>query len=246
MGKIKDKKNSIEKFMSGESGQRFFNIAYSVGAAIVILGALFKILHITGGDTLLAVGMGTEVLMFILTAFERPYSERPQSSGGVVTVNGDIAPSRTDTEGSQVGFSGSLVVNAGGTAPYPSEISQPAEIATAGAPSILSGSMTSGIEENIKQIDDSLKGYVDLMTELNRNVAGLNTIYELQLKSASSQLNSLDYAGKNISEMHRMYEGTAEKSKVFQEEADRLTENMKRLNEVYENMLRAMNAQIKG
>lgn len=72
MGKIKRYRNVVERFLSGENGQRFFNIAYSLGAAIVILGALFKILHLSGGDTLLSIGMGTEVMMFILTAFDRP------------------------------------------------------------------------------------------------------------------------------------------------------------------------------
>ena len=56
-------------------GQRFFNFAYSIGAAIVIWGALFKILHLPGGNTLLSIGMGTEVLMFVLTAFDRPPRE---------------------------------------------------------------------------------------------------------------------------------------------------------------------------
>ena len=75
MGKIKRYKNVVEKFLSGEKGQRFFNFAYSIGAAVVIWGALFKILHLPGGNTLLAVGMGTEVLMFVLTAFDRPARE---------------------------------------------------------------------------------------------------------------------------------------------------------------------------
>ena len=61
--------------MTWEGGQRLFNFAYSIGAAIVILGALFKILHLSGGNTLLCIGMGTEVLMFILTAFDRPPKE---------------------------------------------------------------------------------------------------------------------------------------------------------------------------
>lgn len=67
--------NSIEKFLNGEKGQRFFNFAYSIGAAIVIWGALFKILHLPGGSTLLCIGMGTEIAMFILTAFDRPAKE---------------------------------------------------------------------------------------------------------------------------------------------------------------------------
>lgn len=68
-------RNKIEQFLQWEGGQRLFNFAYSIGAAVVILGALFKILHLQGGNTLLMVGMGTEVLMFILTAFDRPPRE---------------------------------------------------------------------------------------------------------------------------------------------------------------------------
>ena len=49
MGKYKRYKNSIEKFLSSDKGQRFFNFAYSIGAAIVIWGALFKILHLPLG-----------------------------------------------------------------------------------------------------------------------------------------------------------------------------------------------------
>lgn len=71
--------NSIGKikkgFLQSEKGQRFFNFAYSIGAAIVIWGALFKILHLPGGSALLCIGMGTEILMFIITAFDRPPKE---------------------------------------------------------------------------------------------------------------------------------------------------------------------------
>ena len=72
MGKYKRYKNRIEKFLSSDKGQRFFNFAYSIGAAVVIWGALFKILHLPGGSLLLSIGMGTEVLMFILSAFDTP------------------------------------------------------------------------------------------------------------------------------------------------------------------------------
>ncbi|MDE6469214.1 MAG: gliding motility protein GldL, partial [Muribaculaceae bacterium] len=75
MGKVQQYKSGISAFISSENGQRFFNFAYSIGAAIVIWGALFKILHLPGGNTLLSIGMGTEVLMFVLTAFDRPPKE---------------------------------------------------------------------------------------------------------------------------------------------------------------------------
>lgn len=72
MGKIKRYGNAVERYLSSERGQRFFNFAYSVGAAIVICGAMFKFLDVRGGNTLLCIGMGTEVLIFILSAFDRP------------------------------------------------------------------------------------------------------------------------------------------------------------------------------
>lgn len=71
----KKKSKGIVGFLNGTKGQRFFNFAYSIGAAIVIWGALFKILHLEGGNTLLTIGMGTEIAMFILTAFDRPPKE---------------------------------------------------------------------------------------------------------------------------------------------------------------------------
>lgn len=75
MVKVKQYKRGISAFISSEKGQRFFNFAYSIGAAVVIWGALFKILHLPGGNMLLSLGMGTEVLMFVLTAFDRPPRE---------------------------------------------------------------------------------------------------------------------------------------------------------------------------
>lgn len=69
------RKRRKKGFLQSEKGQRFFNFAYSIGAAIVIWGALFKILHLPGGSTLLCIGMGTEIAMFIITAFDRPSKE---------------------------------------------------------------------------------------------------------------------------------------------------------------------------
>ncbi|MDE5969325.1 MAG: hypothetical protein K2K88_04595 [Muribaculaceae bacterium] len=64
--------NRLSNFISSYYGQIFFNFAYSIGAAIVIWGVLFKLLHLPGGNALLAVGLGTEIVMFILTAFDLP------------------------------------------------------------------------------------------------------------------------------------------------------------------------------
>ena len=75
MVKIRKYANGIERFLHGAKGQRFFNVAYSIGAAIVIWGALFHILHLPGGSTLLCIGMGTENPIFILTDYDLPPNE---------------------------------------------------------------------------------------------------------------------------------------------------------------------------
>lgn len=61
----------IQKWMDTMAGQTFMQYAYSWGAAIVILGTLFKLTHLPGANLMLFVGMGTEVLVFILSGFER-------------------------------------------------------------------------------------------------------------------------------------------------------------------------------
>ena len=61
--------------MDSVPGQTFLNYAYSWGASIVILGALFKITHLPGGNFFLFVGMGTEVVVFFLSAFDRPFDK---------------------------------------------------------------------------------------------------------------------------------------------------------------------------
>ncbi len=75
MGKNKKRLNGVARFLKGAFGQRFFNFTYSIGAAVVILGALFKILHLPWGSELLCIGMITETVMFVLTAFDRPPKE---------------------------------------------------------------------------------------------------------------------------------------------------------------------------
>lgn len=65
----------LQRWMDSVPGQTFLNYAYSWGAAIVILGALFKLTHLPGGNTMLFIGMGTEVIVFFLSAFDRPFDK---------------------------------------------------------------------------------------------------------------------------------------------------------------------------
>lgn len=296
MGKIKRYKNSVERFLSGESGQRFFNFAYSIGAAVVIWGALFKILHLPGGNTLLSIGMGTEVLMFILTAFDRPPKEyhweevfpvlsskdpedRPEfNGGGGIVIGGGVASSSTvspDQARRAAGIPSNINLSEEDTTSLSESIakmaaasdqlsrmaeltnatqqylSQMASIAdemqrlreTTEALNRVSDVLLESyraITENSENITRSSTGYVEQMQDLNRNIGGLNTIYEIQLKSVSSQLDSIDRVNRGIKDIRDMYEKSSAQSVRYYEETEKMTRYMQQLNSVYEKMIHAM------
>ena len=62
-------------FLASDKGKRILNFFYSWGASIVILGAMFKILHLPYGGTMLAIGMTTEFFVFFIFGFEKPHSD---------------------------------------------------------------------------------------------------------------------------------------------------------------------------
>lgn len=277
MGKIKRYKNSIERFLSGDKGQRFFNFAYSIGAAIVIWGALFKLLHLPGGNLLLTIGMGTEVLMFVLSAFDRPpksYNweevfpvldskdpeDRPDfNSGGGIVIGGTSADENKVASGSVAAVT--LNPEQAGIAgvPFATEITaatqqyldQMAAITTqmqqlcdtTQALNKVSDTLLESyraITENSENITRSSTGYVEQMQDLNRNINGLNTIYEIQLKSVSSQLDSIDRVNRGIKDIRDMYEKSSAQSARYCEETEKMARYMQQLNSVYEKMITAM------
>ena len=65
----------LQKWMDSVPGQTFLNYAYSWGASVVILGTLFKLTHLPGANFMLFAGMGTEVFVFFLSAFDRPFDK---------------------------------------------------------------------------------------------------------------------------------------------------------------------------
>ena len=65
----------LQKWLDSVPGQTFMNYAYSWGASIVILGALFKLTHLPGANFWLFLGMGTEVLVFFISGFDRPFDK---------------------------------------------------------------------------------------------------------------------------------------------------------------------------
>ena len=278
MSKIKEYRNGISAFIASEKGQRFFNFAYSIGAAIVIWGALFKILHLPGGNALLSIGMGTEVLMFVLTAFDKPAKDykwehvfpvlethneedRPEFENGSGVVIGGVAgagaqnlsaaaraaAASTPADNLVVGPDGIPSVS-GTTNNYLEQMAAlAAEMqhlrASTEALNHVSDTLLESyraITENSENITRSSQGYVEQMQDLNRNISGLNTIYEIQLKSISSQLDAIDRVNQGIKDIRDMYERSAAQSTRYCEETEKMARYMQQLNQVYERMIHAM------
>ena len=81
MGKKLNLIEVIQKWMDTMAGQTFMNYAYSWGAAVVILGTLFKLTHLPGANLMLFIGMGTEVFVFVVAGFERVTEKVPEQGG---------------------------------------------------------------------------------------------------------------------------------------------------------------------
>ena len=71
----------LQKWMDSPAGQLFMNYAYSWGASVVILGALFKLTHITGANVMLFIGMIVEAIVFFISGFEKTYEKTPKTEG---------------------------------------------------------------------------------------------------------------------------------------------------------------------
>ena len=78
----------LQKWMDSPSGQVFMNYAYSWGAAVVVLGALFKLTHIPGANEILFISMITEVLVFFISGFEKTYEKVPRTEGEAAVAGG--------------------------------------------------------------------------------------------------------------------------------------------------------------
>lgn len=271
---VKKYKNKIEELLQTPRGKRALNFAYSFGAAIVILGAMFKILHFSFGNVMLFIGMMTEAFVFIISAFDTPIKDYdwgkvfPVLNPGSKEESPDFSKLGTSVGMPQGNFGGNYTsadnlerpatqqhtVTAGTThTPISSDdhIGQLSSVtdnvqkfaeATATLTKI-SESLQASYEHiinNSQNLSQSSTGYIQQMENLNRNIAGLNTIYEIQLKSISGQIDTLDHINNGLSRIKHMYDGSVPDSAVFKRETEKMTQQIKELNQVYSRLLQAM------
>ncbi|MDE5979588.1 MAG: gliding motility protein GldL, partial [Muribaculaceae bacterium] len=177
MGKYKQYKRGLSAWISSEKGQRFFNFAYSIGAAIVIWGALFKILHLPGGNFLLSLGMGTEVLMFTLTAFDRPPRDYKWENVFPVFETGDPDDRPDFKAGTGVVINGGVNA-AGGVAPQAGPVQAPV-LSSDSTPAEVVSSMVSATQTYLDQVS----AMAEELRHLQETTRSLNNVSDVLLES---------------------------------------------------------------
>lgn len=256
------KASKFIEFLASYKGKVLFNFFYGFGAAIAILGTLFKILHLDGANAMLAIGLGTEVLMFAISAFEPPFRSyhweevfpvlKTRNPEDMPNFYGD-RPVGTVVQGSV--YAGPVatpmtnatpVANAEPAMYEESAVQTPVTQAT----SVVNASPVEVPSFNIPQInlsedeskslENSLKEYAEQMNTLNLHLKGLNTIYEIQLKDISSQIHTIDCINQSLLNIKAMYEGSANDNDRFVKETEAMAGNLSSLNQIYARMLQAM------
>ncbi len=239
----------LQKWMDSVPGQTFLNYAYSWGASIVILGTLFKLTHLPGANFFLFLGMGTEVFVFFLAAFDRPFDkttdgmdlelhpgeEQPSTGavagGGTVIINGGgvvggVVGSGDEAarwEGQPISFGGGGgAVVAGGGAPgaqVPADMAEDLKDATSNYVDELN--RLTEMLQKVSEQSERLTRDSEEMENLNRTLTGISRVYEMQLKSASAQISTIDeinaqtrHMAEQIVELNKIYARMIEAMRV--------------------------------
>jgi gliding motility-associated protein GldL len=201
------------------------NFVYGIGAAVVIVGALFKILHLKGADLMLSVGLLTEAAIFVISAFEPVHMDPdwslvyPELAGGEPTEKkkstGGSVSQQLDSMLSQAKIGPELIESLGtGLTSLSSNVKEMANLSNAAVATNEYAESASKAAKNMTSIADSTAMVSDSMGNFSAGLQGALT---------------------NIS-------ATESATAEFSSELNKLNRNLSNLNSIYGNMLSAMGA----
>ncbi len=210
-----------QSFLSSPKGKKMVGYAYGFGAAIVIVGALFKILHLPGASVVLTLGMGTEAILFALSAFEDPHKEYhwetvfPQLEGGEggAILGGAAAPAP-----SKAGNSIDDIANAGGLSQSDAQklnegIRKLSETANQIADVTAAVSASSNYARNMNAASDAIASFAATQASLKTSSDSLFASYKTVAESmanvasdAEGYMKEMQGITKNLSAINAGYE----------------------------------------
>lgn len=243
----------LQKWMDSVPGQTFLNYAYSWGASVVILGTLFKLTHLPGANIMLFTGMGTEVFVFFISAFDRPFdktqegrdlpthideeeidreeaeAEAAYNAGvqGSVIIGGDAAGPGAGVAGSGTGVSGGgTIIIGGGAASAAASATAPA---SEGAAQTVAGGTQTVVSPEAAQTAAA--------------AAELAANHEVAMQLADAQANYLDEL-KRLTETLQKVSDQSVRLTRDSEEMENLNRTLTGICKIYEMQLKGASQQI--
>lgn len=243
----------LQKWMDSVPGQTFLNYAYSWGASVVILGTLFKLTHLPGANIMLFAGMGTEVFVFFISAFDRPFdktqegrdlpthideeeidreeaeAEAAYNAGvqGSVIIGGDAAGPGAGVAGSGTGVSGGgTIIIGGGAASAAASATAPA---SEGAAQTVAGGTQTVVSPEAAQTAAA--------------AAELAANHEVAMQLADAQANYLDEL-KRLTETLQKVSDQSVRLTRDSEEMENLNRTLTGICKIYEMQLKGASQQI--
>ncbi len=246
------------------STEKLVNVIVCVGASIVIVGALYKILHWKGADTMLMIGLFTEAFIFLVYAFLPPAGSEmaalaealPKLAVSNNNTNpalqsmeklmneADITPASLKrlNEGFQK-FSTSVnqIKDVSDAVTATNDYSTKTKEAT-NALGVMKDAYikSASVMASFNDASESTKQFHGQVQVLTKNLSSLNTIYELELQDTNNHLKAMNSFYGNLVQASETMQGSVVDAKKTQEQISLLAKNLSNLNNIYGNMLSAM------
>jgi gliding motility-associated protein GldL len=251
--------------MSGtsKSTERLVNVVVCVGAAVVIFGAWAKILHKSFADIMLTVGLLTEAAIFLIYALLPPPGQEmaalaealPKMAGGSagnpalqsldkMMQEADITPTNLKklSEGfNKLGTTVTQMKDVSDVVAATNEYSSKTKEAV-GALGQMKDAFTKSAAtmQSFNDASESTKMFHTQVQTMTKNLGSLNTIYELELQDTNNHLKAMNSFYSNLAQASQAMQGSVEDANKTKEQISLLAKNLGNLNQVYGNMLSAM------
>ena len=256
----------LQKWMDTVAGQTFLNYAYSWGASIVILGALFKLTHLPGANVMLFIGMGTEVLVFFISAFDRPFDKTADGREIPTHVTEEYLASGkvTYTRDGNAGESATVAPAPSSQRPAPEPLRRAAIVADAvpagdsisfGGSASVDGQAAGGVNtaqpnyvpqmsaEEAEALNEAQGSYVNELKELVETLKKVNE-QSARLTRDSEEMENLNRTLTGISKVYEMQlKGASQQIGTIDQINDqtrKMAQQIEQLNKIYARMIEAM------
>lgn len=249
----------LQKWMDSVPGQTFLNYAYSWGASVVILGTLFKLTHLPGANIMLFAGMGTEVFVFFISAFDRPF-DKTQEGRDLPTHIDEEEIDREEAEAEaayNAGVQGSVIIGGGagsgaGVAGSGAGVSGGGTIIIGGGAASAAASATAQTSEGAAQTvaggTQTIAGGTQTVVspeaaQTAAAAAELAANHEVAMQLADAQANYLDEL-KRLTETLQKVSDQSVRLTRDSEEMENLNRTLTGICKIYEMQLKGASQQI--